>query len=707
MRKKYFFFTVILLTTCLSAFAQEKIRIACVGNSITYGMDIANREKNSYPAQLQNMLGNTYEVMNFGHSGATLLKNTTNPYWKTKAYADALASKPNVVFIKLGSNDSKIANRGRYNEFESTYKELISSFSQLPTNPRIILLLPLPSFSTDTTYIYEPVLKNKIIPMIQKVAYESHLEVVNLHSLFLDKAGLFPDKIHPSSLGATIMATKLYETIKLGADQKFDIFPKIKEAITISNFYGYECADFTLNGRNCKVVKPKVVAKDHPWVWRARFWGHEPQTDISLLERGFYVVYCDVAELFGNAEAISLWNKFYALMKKNGLNKKVALEGMSRGGVYVYNWALANPEKVACIYADAPVLDLKSWPGGKGKGPGSKSDWEIVKKDYQLTDDQANAFDKNPLDNASKIAKLGFPMLHVVGDVDDVIPIAENTTPFEKIVRENGGDITVIHKPDVNHHPHSLPNPTPITDFILKATGQKVNFAAIAAPGAEYRSGAGWIQGKDWWSQHEDIDSLLLAEKDLDILFLGNSITQGTGGHRTSVNYKPGFKAFDSVFVNLKWESAGISGDRSQNILWRLQNGNYAKAKPKVMVVMIGVNNISAGDSPSEIVEGIKKVTDWTTKNMPSTKVLLLGPLPTGLKKDEERRKKYEEVHRLLAKQPHNKFKYQSIATPFMLPNGDLDPLKYSSDGIHLLPEGYKAWATALKPIVTEMLKHK
>lgn len=434
--------------------------------------------------------------------------------------------------------------------------------------------------------------------------------------------------------------------------------------------------------------------------------GHEPQTDISLLEHGFHVVYCDVAELFGNAEATSLWNKFYALMQKNGLNKKVALEGMSRGGVYVYNWALANPEKVACIYADAPVLDLKSWPGKK-RAAGGREPWKDFKKDYKLTEEQANNFKNSPLDHAAKIAKLGFPMLHVVGDVDDVVPIAENTIPFEKIIRENGGDITVIHKPDVNHHPHSLPNPTPITDFILKATGQKVNFAAIAAPGSEYRSGAGWIPGKDWWAEFENIDSLLNVEKDLDILFLGNSITQGTGGHRTSVTYKPGFKAFDSVFVNLKWESAGISGDRSQNILWRLQNGNYAKAKPKVMVVMIGVNNISAGDSPPEIVEGIKKITDWTTKNMPSTKVLLLGPLPTGLKKDEERRKKYEEVHRLLAKQPHNKFKYQSIAAPFMLPNGDLDTLKYGSDGIHLQPDGYRAWAIALKPIIMNLLAEK
>jgi lysophospholipase L1-like esterase/pimeloyl-ACP methyl ester carboxylesterase len=476
MRIKHIIFTLILCGIFFSVNAQQKIKVACIGNSITYGMGLANREKDSYPAQLQSMLGSNYQVMNFGHSGATLLKNTANSYWKTKAYADALKSEPNIVLIKLGTNDSKGEYRNRYQEFESTYKELINSFKELPGKPRIILVAPVATFNADTSSITDRVLVNRIIPMIQQVAFSEKLELINLHPLFVDKEELFPDKIHPSSTGATIIASRLFETITQRGTENSDIYTKIKAEKNITGFYGFECANFKFNGRDCKVVKPKVVAKGRPWVWRARFWGHEPQADISLLERGFHVVYCDVAELFGNAEAITLWNSFYTLMRQGGLNKKVALEGMSRGGVYVYNWALANPDKVACIYADAPVLDLKSWPGGKGKGPGSKADWEIFKKDYQLNDEEANSFNKTPLDYAAKIARLGFPMLHVVGDVDDVVPIAENTMPFEKIVRENGGDIKVIHKPNVNHHPHSLPNPTPITDFILKATGQKVTF---------------------------------------------------------------------------------------------------------------------------------------------------------------------------------------------------------------------------------------
>src|SRR5690606_25963367 len=83
----------------------DPIKIACVGNSITYGSGIVDREHNAYPAQLRAMLGEGYEVRNFGVGGATLLNKGDKPYRKTEAYADALRFKPDIVFIKLGTND--------------------------------------------------------------------------------------------------------------------------------------------------------------------------------------------------------------------------------------------------------------------------------------------------------------------------------------------------------------------------------------------------------------------------------------------------------------------------------------------------------------------------------------------------------------------------------------------------------------------------
>jgi alpha-beta hydrolase superfamily lysophospholipase len=180
-------------------------------------------------------------------------------------------------------------------------------------------------------------------------------------------------------------------------------------------------------------------------------------------------VYCDVVELFGNQEAVQAWNTFYKLMRQGKLAKKVVLEGMSRGGLYIYNWAAENRKKVACVYADAPVLDIRSWPGGLGVGPGSKSDWEACKKAWNLvTDDDIKNFKGNPLDKVDKIVKGGYPMLHVCGEADEVVPMSENTDLFEQKVKALGGKITVIKKPGVKHHPHSLKDPTQIVDFILK-----------------------------------------------------------------------------------------------------------------------------------------------------------------------------------------------------------------------------------------------
>ncbi|NQT89162.1 hypothetical protein HQ560_20500, partial [bacterium] len=131
-----------------------------------------------------------------------------------------------------------------------------------------------------------------------------------------------------------------------------------------SQWQGYDRTDFTCDGQRAWVVAPKKAADGLPWIWRARFFGHEPQTDIALLEKGFHVVYIEVGGLFGAPKAVAHWDAFHALLtEKHGFAKKPALEGMSRGGLIILNWAIANPDKVACIYADAPVCDFKSWPG--------------------------------------------------------------------------------------------------------------------------------------------------------------------------------------------------------------------------------------------------------------------------------------------------------------------------------------------------------
>jgi pimeloyl-ACP methyl ester carboxylesterase len=238
---------------------------------------------------------------------------------------------------------------------------------------------------------------------------------------------------------------------------------------------GFARVDFKLEGRACIVVAPKETAPGKPWIWRARFFGHEPQTDIALLEKGFHLVYMDVANLYGAPVAVGHWDKFYAhLVGGHGFAKKAVLEGMSRGGLIIFNWAKANPDKVACIYADAPVCDIRSWPGGKGASKGSAGDWKRCQAAHGITEEGLDDFKGNPIDGLEPLARAGVPLLHVCGAADDVVPMAENTNVLKERYEALGGSIRVIAKPGIGHHPHSLKDPKEIVDFILSHTvGEK------------------------------------------------------------------------------------------------------------------------------------------------------------------------------------------------------------------------------------------
>lgn len=235
-----------------------------------------------------------------------------------------------------------------------------------------------------------------------------------------------------------------------------------------SLWFGFERFDFEVDGKPVLVVAPRQEAPGRPWLWHGEFFGHKPNPDLALLGRGFHIVYHSVPDMLGGPKAVAHWNALYhELTTRYGFADKAALVGLSRGGLYVYNWAAANPEKVACLYADAPVCDFKSWPGGFGKGKRSDRDWQIVLDQYGFKSDaEAKAYEKNPLDNLAPLATAKVPLLHVYGDADEVVPWDENTGPLADRYRQLGGDITLIAKPGGRHHPHGLDDSTSIVNFI-------------------------------------------------------------------------------------------------------------------------------------------------------------------------------------------------------------------------------------------------
>ena len=181
--------------------------------------------------------------------------------------------------------------------------------------------------------------------------------------------------------------------------------------------------------RRCIVVVPKVAAPGNPWSWQACYWDHQSQAEVELLRRGFHIAYISAnATLRPGKE----WDAWYAfLSEKHGLSPKPAFVGMSRGGEFEYTWATTHPDKVSCIYADNPAIN-----------------WKI-------------------LSGLAGLASNNVPLLHVCGSLD---PLLENcSTAVENIYPEFGGRISVMIKDGDAHHPHSLPDPKPIADFITQS----------------------------------------------------------------------------------------------------------------------------------------------------------------------------------------------------------------------------------------------
>jgi acetyl esterase/lipase/lysophospholipase L1-like esterase len=199
----------------LKASKADAVRVACIGNSITDGFGIDMSEVNGYPAQLQQMLGDGYRVMNFGVSSRTMLNKGDYPYMKEQAWRNALAFRPDIAIIKLATNDSKPENWQYSKELAADMQQMIDSLKALPSKPRILLATPIPAYA-QTWNINDSVIVNGVIPVIRKVAKKNKLEVIELHERFSNADGkqVLPDAIHPTAKGAGQMAGIILEAIK-------------------------------------------------------------------------------------------------------------------------------------------------------------------------------------------------------------------------------------------------------------------------------------------------------------------------------------------------------------------------------------------------------------------------------------------------------------------------------------------------------------
>ena len=193
------------------------VKVACIGDSITFGSGLEDRRKESYPSQLQSMLderggGKKWEVQNFGVSGSTLLERGDRPYRDQKRFTAAREFAPDIVIIKLGTNDSKPQNWEHKQDFSADLTALINEFRDLPGRPTVWLCRPVPAFPGKYG-IRNEVIRDQILPVIDAVAKEQNVPVIDLYTALSNKPQHFPDTIHPNTDGAKLIAAEIHKAL--------------------------------------------------------------------------------------------------------------------------------------------------------------------------------------------------------------------------------------------------------------------------------------------------------------------------------------------------------------------------------------------------------------------------------------------------------------------------------------------------------------
>ncbi len=212
---------------------------------------------------------------------------------------------------------------------------------------------------------------------------------------------------------------------------------------TDADWKGYTKRSFDFEGHKAFVVVPKEAVPGKPWVWRTSFPDFHAEVDMELVKGGFHIAHVDVVSMLGCDESLEIMDRFYDLVRRQwGVSAKPALEAVSRGGLHAYRYAATRPDRVSCIYADTPVMELKSWPLKHAKAKGPLAD---ALKFYGFADEAALiGYDGDPLDLLEPIARAKIPLRHVISPNDLVVPAEENTLEAKRRLERLGWSMDVL-----------------------------------------------------------------------------------------------------------------------------------------------------------------------------------------------------------------------------------------------------------------------
>jgi sialidase-1 len=379
------------------------------------------------------------------------------------------------------------------------------------------------------------------------------------------------------------------------------------------NWKGFEKIEFKLDTFTAFYIKPQKAIAGNPWVWRAHFPNWHTEMDSILLEKGFHVAYINTNNLYGHSKAMMVWDNFYNyLVTEKGFAPKVALEGVSRGGLYVYGWAKRNPDKVSCIYTEAAVCDFTSWPGGKNKGKGSANDWKKLLNIYQLTEDQAINFADQPKDNLQTLAAFKVPILHVVGLKDSVVPAEENSFVLVNNYLRLGGQATIIPmtkgKQELSGHHFPIENPEALADFIYK------NNVPVIKP----------LPSEVFIHAYGNLNNTLYRiqkEQEVTVAFLGGSITNMNGWRNKLMQY------LEELYPQTKFTfiNAGIPSLGSVPHAFRLQPDVLDKGRIDLMFVESAVNDHVNGTPETQQQRAIEGIIRHALHSNPYMNIVIMA----------------------------------------------------------------------------------
>ncbi|MBQ8659179.1 MAG: alpha/beta hydrolase [Clostridia bacterium] len=234
----------------------------------------------------------------------------------------------------------------------------------------------------------------------------------------------------------------------------------------ISEWNGFSCTEFTFDGMPAKLVKPNVPSSGK-WALKTEYFGAFPETEIALLNRGWHLAWIQNENRWAEPADLKRKGEFIEFVSAEfGLSKKCALVGMSCGGLYAVKTAALYPELISVLYLDAPVMNLLSCPFALGKSQVSMAEEYFNFTGRTLKD--MLAYRDHPIDKMQALLQNDLPVVLVAGDSDTVVPYDENGLHLEKYYKANGGKIQVHIKKGGDHHPHGLPDLTPIVEFIEK-----------------------------------------------------------------------------------------------------------------------------------------------------------------------------------------------------------------------------------------------